>query len=94
MPNSGPPSVVRSSFVLELAGGEDRPTYLGLATTAQGPFALAGPAVAAVLAEWSGLQAVFAVAGLLSGGAAAIYVVKVEEPRGRRKQDGQDGTVV
>lgn len=75
------------TFVLELAEGENRPTYVGLATTAQGPFALAGPPVAALLAAWQGLGAVFVAAGLMSFAAAAIYLVKVEEPRRGKKQD-------
>lgn len=78
------------TFVLELAEGEDRPTYVGLATTAQGPFALAGPPIAATLAAWQGLDAVFAASGLMGIAAAAIYLVKVDEPRRRKKQDGQD----
>ena len=76
-------TVSSSTFVLELVDAEERATCLGLATTAQGPFALVGPPIAAVLAAWMGLGAVFVASGLLSVGAAVVYMVRVEEPRGR-----------
>ncbi len=77
------------TLVLELAEAEDRPFYLGAATTAQGPFALISPLVAASLADGPGLGAVFAVAALLNGLAVAIYLLRVSEPRRLPSSQGQ-----
>lgn len=74
-------SVSAQNLVLELAGRAERPTYVGLTSTAQAPFALLAPLVAAVLADGIGLRAVFAAAALLSAASAAIYLMKVAEPR-------------
>ena len=76
-------SVSSQTLVLELSRREERPTYLGLASTAQAPFALAAPLLAGFLADSIGLGAVFLAAGLLSGGSALVYLLRVPEPRGR-----------
>lgn len=67
-------NVASLTMVMEMAGGPDRPTYLGLATTAQAPFALAAPLLAGFLADRAGLGAVFAAGTLFSLGAAAVYL--------------------
>lgn len=74
-------NVSSPTLVLELSPVEERPTYLGLASTVQAPFALVSPFLAASLADTVGLAAVFAAAALLGAATAAIYLLRVAEPR-------------
>ena len=76
-------NISSQNLVLELSGREERPTYLGLASTSQAPFALVAPLLAASLADGIGLPAVFVAAGMASTASAAVYLFRVEEPRGR-----------
>jgi MFS family permease len=74
-------NVSSQPLVLEMAGDEERPTYLGLSSTMLAPFLLVAPFVAGMLADAAGLRSVFAAAALLSGLAAAAYLLRVQEPR-------------
>ncbi len=80
------------TLVLELAEADERPLYLGVATAAQGPFALFSPLLAAGLADALGLGAIFAVAGLLNGLSVALYLWRVEEPRHAPRLKNEDRT--
>lgn len=73
------------NLVMELARTEGRPTYVGVASAAQAPFALAAPILGAALADSGGLQAVFAVALALNAASAAVYLLRVADPRSRAR---------
>jgi len=60
---------------------EDRPTYIGIASLAQVPFACAAPVVGGVIADRLGYGAVFALTVLLGLAGAAMVVKKVRDPR-------------
>jgi MFS family permease len=69
------------NLVMELAGEEGRPTYVGVASAAQAPFALAAPLLGGGLAEAVGLPAVFVAAVVLNLTSAAVYLLLVGDPR-------------
>jgi len=60
---------------------EDRPTYIGIASLAQVPFACAAPVVGGVIADRLGYGAVFVLTVLLGLAGAAMVVKKVRDPR-------------
>jgi MFS family permease len=74
-------SVSAYNLVMELAGEEGRPTYIGVASAAQAPFALAAPLLGGTLAETAGLPAVFVAAILLNVASAGVYLLRVQDPR-------------
>lgn len=69
------------TFIVDFAPPGQRPTYIGLATLVQLPFAVGAPLLAAWLADWQGYAAVFAVTTLLAGAGAAITFARVRDPR-------------
>lgn len=75
-------NISSQNLVLELAPAEERPIYLGLASTAQAPFLFSAPLLAGFLADCAGFGTLFVVAGLLSLVGAALFILRVEEPRG------------
>jgi MFS family permease len=74
-------NVSSQNLVLELAPHEERPTYLGLASSSQAPFLLVAPLLAGALVDRNGFGSLFLFAGVLSLVSAAIYALRVEEPR-------------
>jgi len=69
------------TVVLDFAAAEDRPTYIGIASLAQVPFACAAPVVGGVIADRLGYGAVFVLTVLLGLAGAAMVVKKVRDPR-------------
>ncbi len=69
------------TVVLDFAAEEDRPTYIGIASLAQVPFACAAPVVGGVIADRLGYGAVFVLTVLLGLAGAAMVVKKVRDPR-------------
>lgn len=75
-------NISSQNLVMELAGEEEqRPVYLGLASTSHTPFALLAPLLGGALADGLGLRAVFVVAAAVNALGAATYWLKVVEPR-------------
>jgi len=60
-----------------------RPTYVGLGTTLLTPVAFTAPLLAGLTADAFGFPTVFVAAALGAGGALALLVARVREPRGR-----------
>lgn len=69
------------TFIVDFAPPGQRPTYIGLATLVQLPFAVGAPLLAAWLANWQGYAAVFAVTALLAVAGATITFGRVRDPR-------------
>jgi len=69
------------TVVLDFAAEEDRPTYIGIASLAQVPFACAAPVVGGVIADRLGYGAVFVLTVLLGLAGTAMVVKKVRDPR-------------
>ncbi len=59
-----------------------RPTYVGLGTTLLTPVAFAAPLLAGLMADAFGFATVFVIAALGAGGALALLLTRVREPRG------------
>jgi MFS family permease len=66
---------------MEFAPPEDRPTYIGLASTLIAPMAVLTPLIGGLLADSASYRAVFAVAGLCSLLSVAVLVLRVRDPR-------------
>ena len=60
-----------------------RPTYVGLGTTLLTPVAFTAPLLAGLTADTLGFPTVFVTAALGAGGALALLLARVREPRGR-----------
>jgi len=60
-----------------------RPTYVGLGTTLLTPVAFTAPLLAGLTVDAFGFPTVFLTAALGAGGALALLLVRVREPRGR-----------
>src|SRR5207302_392737 len=58
-----------------------QPTYVGLGTTLQAPFAFVAPLAAGLLADALGFIAVFAVAAVAVSVALALLIARVRDPR-------------
>ena len=66
---------------MEFAGPEERPTYLGLANTIPGLFALGAPILGGWIASWASYKSLFSVAAVASTVAWAVLHFAVREPR-------------
>ena len=71
---------------IEFAPAEDRPTYVGLASTVASPLAVAASLIGGALADASGYRAVFAVAAAISLAAMLVLLLRVRDPRKGTKQ--------
>lgn len=69
------------TFVLDFAGTKDRPTYIGLASLAQAPFACAAPLLGGLLADRAGYGAVFLLTLLVGVVGAVVVLLRVDDPR-------------
>lgn len=79
-------SVSNLNALLEFAPRpEERPTYVGLGLTAQGPVVFAAPLVAGALVDVVGFRAVFGLASALSVVAVALFATRVRDPRAARR---------
>jgi MFS family permease len=79
-------SVSNLNVLLEFAPSEaERPTYVGLGTSAIGPVVFAAPLLGGLIADRLGFAAVFALGGLLGAIGLALLLWRVHDPRhGRR----------
>lgn len=68
------------TFIVDFAPVAQRPTYVGLASIAAAPFALA-PVLAGAVADRIGYGAIFALSALLALAATAIVLLLVRDPR-------------
>ncbi|MHB0876408.1 MAG: MFS transporter [Anaerolineae bacterium] len=68
---------------IEFAPDEDRPTYVGLASTVTAPLAVAASLIGGALADASGYPAVFAAAAVISLLAGTVLLLRVRDPRRR-----------
>jgi len=66
---------------LEFSAPADRPTYVGLANTVPGLFALVGPLIGGWIASRAGYHALFLTAAVLSLASLAVLCGWVREPR-------------
>ncbi len=66
---------------MEFAPAEDRPTYVGLASTLVAPFSLLAPLLGGALADLAGYRAVFALAGVAALLSALVLAGRVRDPR-------------
>lgn len=69
------------TVIIDLAPEAQRPTYVGLATMAQAPFAVGAPLVAALLADRGGYPPVFAAAAALALVGLVVARRGVRDPR-------------
>ena len=74
-------SVSAMTLALEFAPESDRPTYVGLASTAIAPFAFVAPLIGGILADAAGYSVVFAVAAVAAAANVALLVARVRDPR-------------
>ena len=71
------------TFVLDFAPEGERPTYIGLASVAQAPFAALGPILGGIIADHAGYGAVFLLTALLALASALLVGRAVIDPRMR-----------
>lgn len=69
------------TFVLDFAPQGQRPTYVGLASVAQVPFACAAPLLGGLIADRAGYAAVFGLTALLALCGAYLVLKAVRDPR-------------
>ena len=69
------------TFIIDFAPPAQRPTYIGLATTAAAPFAVGAPLLAGLLADHAGYGAVFVLSAGLALAATLITVFSIVDPR-------------
>ena len=69
------------TFVTDFAPAARRPTYIGLASAARAPFAIAPPLLAGLLADRLGYGVVFMVAALLATAGGLLILRGVRDPR-------------
>jgi MFS family permease len=82
--NQASANVSNLNVLLEFAPTErERPTYIGLGTTALGPVVFAAPLLGAMLVDALGFPAVFLVASVLAGFGFLLFLVRVRDPRHR-----------
>ena len=66
---------------LDFAPVADRPTYIGLSTTALAPFAFLAPLLGGLLADGIGYAGLFWVAGITSALGVGLLILFVRDPR-------------
>ncbi|MHB8648500.1 MAG: MFS transporter [Thermomicrobiales bacterium] len=69
------------TFIIDFAPMEQRPTFIGVATMAQAPFAFGAPLLCAVIADRGGYAPVFVLAALLALVGMALVSRFVRDPR-------------
>lgn len=69
------------TFIVDFAPPDARPTYIGLATLVQLPFAVGAPLLAAALADWQGYGVVYGLTTLLAFAGALVTARRVRDPR-------------
>lgn len=69
------------TFVLDFAPSGLRPSYIGLASVVQVPFAFATPLLGGILADHTGYSAVFVLAAALALAGALLVLKAVSDPR-------------
>jgi MFS family permease len=68
--------------LLEFAPTEaERPTYVGLGTSAIGPVVFAAPLLGGLIADHAGFTAVFALGGILGAIGLMLLLWRVHDPR-------------
>ncbi|CAA9563894.1 MAG: hypothetical protein AVDCRST_MAG88-1732 [uncultured Thermomicrobiales bacterium] len=72
------------TFIVDLAPIEQRPTYIGLTTLAQAPWAFGVPLLAGLAADRYGYPAVFVVAAVLALAGAMVVLLRVADLRMHR----------
>jgi MFS family permease len=73
----------RLAIMLEFAPEQQRPTYVGLASVANAPLALAGPLLGGAIADRAGFAPAFVLYGLAGVVALWLLLTRVREPRHR-----------
>jgi MFS family permease len=77
------------NVLLEFApSADERPTYIGLGTTALAPVALLSPLAAGLAVDWLGFAPVFAAALACGLGGIAVLAGRVRDPRFSRAHGG------
>ena len=74
------------TFIIDFAPAAQRPTYIGLATLAQAPFACGAPLLGGVIADRAGYPAVFILTAVLAAAGALIVLLSIVDPRMRPEQ--------
>jgi MFS family permease len=74
------------TFIIDFAPAAQRPTYIGLATLAQAPFACGAPLLGGVIADRAGYPAVFILTAVLATAGALIVLLSIVDPRMRPEQ--------
>ena len=74
------------TFIIDFAPAAQRPTYIGLATLAQAPFACGAPLLGGVIADRAGYPAVFILTVLVAAAGALIVLLSIVDPRMRPEQ--------
>lgn len=69
------------TFIIDLAPAEQRPTFIGVATMAQAPFAFAAPLLGALIADRGGYAPVFVLAAVFALAGMALVSRFVRDPR-------------
>jgi len=69
------------TFIVDFAPPDQRPTFIGLASSLQAPFAFGAPLLAAWFADWQGFPALFAVTAALGFAGALLVLRQVRDPR-------------
>ena len=78
-------SVSNLNVLLEFAPTEaERPTYVGLGTSAIGPVVFAAPLLGGLIADHAGFTAVFALGGILGAIGLTLLLWRVHDPRHQR----------
>jgi MFS family permease len=79
-------SVSNLSVLLEFAPTEaERPTYVGLGTSAIGPVVFVAPLLGGLIADGTGFAAVFALGGILGAIGLGLLLWRVRDPRHYRR---------
>lgn len=69
------------TFIVDFAPDALRPTYIGLATMTQAPFALGAPLLGALIADRGGYPTLFALAAVLALAGTLLVLQRVHDPR-------------
>jgi len=69
------------TFIMDFAPPDQRPTFVGLASTLLAPFAFGAPLLAAWFADWQGYPALFVVTAALGFAGALLVFRLVHDPR-------------
>jgi len=69
------------TFIVDFAPPDQVPTFIGLASSLQAPFAFGAPLLAAWFADWQGFPALFTVTAALGFAGALLVLRQVRDPR-------------